>query len=153
MRPSDIIALLLVAEGGGFKLAGRDPKDACGLDIGKNEAEQLLATATKRLSELQERLYAEGRWAILATLQGPDTSGKDGVIKSVFSGVNPQGCEVHSFKQPSALELDYDFLWRTTWRCRRAAASAFSIALTMKRPWSCVCIRSFSTSRICRRRL
>jgi PPK2 family polyphosphate:nucleotide phosphotransferase len=114
MLPAQIIARLRVEDGGDFRLADRDPKDMCGLDIGKNEAEELLATATKRLSELQERLYAEGRWAVLAILQGADTSGKDGVIKSVFSGVNPQGCEVHSFKQPSALELDHDFLWRTT---------------------------------------
>jgi PPK2 family polyphosphate:nucleotide phosphotransferase len=61
---------------------------------------------------LQERLYAEGRWAILAVLQGLDTAGKDGVIKHVLSGVNPQGCEVHSFKAPSSLELAHDFLWR-----------------------------------------
>jgi PPK2 family polyphosphate:nucleotide phosphotransferase len=61
---------------------------------------------------LQERLYAEGHWAVLAILQGIDTSGKDGVIKHVLSGVNPQGCEVHSFKQPSSLELAHDFLWR-----------------------------------------
>jgi PPK2 family polyphosphate:nucleotide phosphotransferase len=63
---------------------------------------------------LQERLYAEGKWAILAILQGLDTSGKDGVIKHVLSGVNPQGCEVHSFKQPSSLELAHDYLWRAT---------------------------------------
>jgi PPK2 family polyphosphate:nucleotide phosphotransferase len=113
MLPSKIIERLRVEEDGGFKLANRDPKDTCGLGIDRNEAEQLLATGTKRLSELQERLYAEGRWAILAILQGPDTSGKDGVIKHVFSGINPQGCEVHSFKQPTSLELAHDFLWRT----------------------------------------
>ena len=92
----------------------RDPKDMGGLDIDKKEAEELLAAAVKRLSELQERLYAQGRWAILAILQGLDTAGKDGIIKYVLSGINPQGCEVHSFKQPSALELAHDFLWRTT---------------------------------------
>lgn len=113
MLPSEIIKRLRVEEGG-FKLADRDPKDTCGLAIDKNGAEELLAAATKRLSNLQERLYAEGRWAVLAILQGLDTSGKDGVIKHVFSGINPQGCEVHSFKQPSALELAHDFLWRTT---------------------------------------
>jgi PPK2 family polyphosphate:nucleotide phosphotransferase len=114
MLPSEIIQRLRVGKGGGFKLADRDPKDICGLDIDKNTADDLLADGVKRLSKLQERLYAEGRWAILAILQGLDTSGKDGVIKHVFSGINPQGCEVHSFKQPSALELAHDFLWRTT---------------------------------------
>jgi polyphosphate kinase 2 (PPK2 family) len=74
----------------------------------------LLAAAVKRLSALQERLYAQGRWAVLAVLQGLDTAGKDGIIKYVLSGINPQGCEVHSFKQPSTLELAHDFLWRTT---------------------------------------
>jgi len=114
MLSAEIIARLRIEEGGGFNLADRNPNDTCGLDIEKNEAEELLAAGVKRLSELQERLYAEGRWAVLAILQGLDTSGKDGVIKNVLSGINPQGCQVHSFKQPSALELAHDFLWRTT---------------------------------------
>ena len=114
MLSAEIIARLRIEEGGGFNLADRDPNDTCGLDIEKKEAEELLAAGVKRLSELQERLYAEGRWAVLAILQGLDTSGKDGVIKYVLSGINPQGCQVHSFKQPSALELAHDFLWRTT---------------------------------------
>jgi PPK2 family polyphosphate:nucleotide phosphotransferase len=114
MLPSEIIERLRVSPGGDFKLADRDPRDTCGLDIQKKDAKELLALGIKRLSKLQERLYAEGRWAILAILQGLDTSGKDGAIKHVLSGVNPQGCEVHSFKQPSTLELAHDFLWRTT---------------------------------------
>lgn len=114
MLPSEIIARCRIDKGGDFKLADRDPSDTFGLAIEKEEADALLAAGTKRLSKLQERLYAEGRWAVLAILQGPDTSGKDGVIKHVLSGINPQGCEVHSFKQPSALELAHDFLWRTT---------------------------------------
>ncbi|HEX5932096.1 MAG TPA: polyphosphate kinase 2 family protein [Methyloceanibacter sp.] len=114
MLPSEIIAHCRIDKGGDFKLADRDPSDTFGLAIEKEEADALLAAGTKRLSKLQERLYAEGRWAVLAILQGPDTSGKDGVIKHVLSGINPQGCEVHSFKQPSALELAHDFLWRTT---------------------------------------
>ena len=114
MLPSEIIKRLRVNKGGDFKLADRDPKDTCGLDIEKEDAKELLASGIKRLSNLQERLYAEGRWAILAILQGLDTSGKDGAIKHVLSGINPQGCEVHSFKQPSTLELAHDFLWRTT---------------------------------------
>ena len=114
MLPSEIIARLRIDKGGGFNLANRDPNDTCGLEIEKKEAEELLAAGVKRLSELQERLYADGRWAVLAILQGLDTAGKDGVIKYVLSGIDPQGCEVHSFKQPSSLELAHDFLWRTT---------------------------------------
>jgi PPK2 family polyphosphate:nucleotide phosphotransferase len=108
-----VIARFCIDKGSSdFKLG--DPKDTGGLDIEKPQGEALLAAAVKRLSELQERLYAQGRWAVLAILQGLDTAGKDGVIKYVLSGINPQGCEVHSFKQPSSLELAHDFLWRTT---------------------------------------
>jgi PPK2 family polyphosphate:nucleotide phosphotransferase len=114
MLPSEIIARFRVDKGQGFKLADCDPCDTCGLDIDKKEAKDLLENGVKRLSKLQERLYAEGRWAILAVLQGLDTAGKDGVIKHVLSGVNPQGCEVHSFKAPSSLELAHDYLWRCT---------------------------------------
>src|SRR5262245_13077954 len=113
MLPSEMIARFRVDKDV-FKLADRDPKDTGSLDIDKTEAEKLLAAAVKRLSKLQERLYAQGRWTVLAILQGLDTAGKDGVIEHVFSGFNPQGCEVHSFKQPSSLELAHDFLWRTT---------------------------------------
>jgi PPK2 family polyphosphate:nucleotide phosphotransferase len=114
MLPAEIIARFRVDKGKSFKLADIDPCDTCGLDIDKNDAKELLETGVKRLSKLQERLYAEGKWAILAILQGLDTAGKDGVIKHVLSGVNPQGCEVHSFKAPSALELAHDYLWRCT---------------------------------------
>lgn len=114
MLPSEIIARFRIDKAGDFKLSDRDPRDTCGLDIEKKDAAELLANGIKRLSKLQERLYAEGRWAVLAILQGLDTSGKDGVIKHVLSGINPQGCEVTSFKQPSSLELAHDFLWRTT---------------------------------------
>jgi PPK2 family polyphosphate:nucleotide phosphotransferase len=112
MLPAEIIKRFRFESGKGFKLSDYDPDDTSGLDIGKKDAKELLETGVKRLSKLQERLYAEGKWAILALLQGIDTSGKDGVIKHVLSGVNPQGCEVHSFKQPSSLELAHDFLWR-----------------------------------------
>ena len=109
---SDILKRYRVTTGSGFKLARFDPSDHCGLDIEKDEAKALLADGVKRLSDLQERLYAEHQWSILVVLQGLDAAGKDGVIKHVMSGVNPQGCEVHPFKQPSPLELDHDFLWR-----------------------------------------
>jgi PPK2 family polyphosphate:nucleotide phosphotransferase len=96
----------------GFRLADHDPADTMGLDIEKDEAKSILAADIERLSDLQERLYAEHRWAVLAIFQAMDAGGKDSVIKHVMSGVNPQGCEVHAFKQPSEEELDHGFLWR-----------------------------------------
>lgn len=114
MLPAEIIERYRVRKGDDFRLADFDPDDTCGLDIDKQDAKELLETGVKRLAKLQQRLYAEAHWAILAILQGIDTSGKDGVIKHVMSGVNPQGCEVHSFKAPSTLELAHDFLWRGT---------------------------------------
>ncbi|HEV7463376.1 MAG TPA: polyphosphate kinase 2 family protein [Methyloceanibacter sp.] len=112
MLPSDIIKRYRVSDGRGFRLAEIDPTDRCGLDIEKAEAKTLLAEGAKRLASLQERLYAEHRWAILIILQALDAAGKDSVIKHVMSGVNPQGCDVHPFKAPSQIELDHDFLWR-----------------------------------------
>jgi PPK2 family polyphosphate:nucleotide phosphotransferase len=76
----------------------------------------LLEEDADQLGELQERLYAEDKWAVLIVLQGMDTAGKDGVIEHVMAGVNPQGCIVHSFKAPSAEEIDHDFLWRSAIR-------------------------------------
>ena len=81
-------------------------------DQGKEKAKAITAELTGRLGELQERLYADGTRSLLIVLQGMDTSGKDGTIKSVMSGVNPQGCKVVSFKAPSSEELSHDFLWR-----------------------------------------
>ena len=114
MLPSEIIERYRIRKGGKFRLGDIDPGDTASLDINKVEAKELLETGVKRLSDLQERLYADRRWAILVILQGIDTAGKDGVIKHVMSGVNPQGCHVTSFKAPSERELDHDFLWRTT---------------------------------------
>ena len=99
-----------------FRLAAFDPADTCGLELDKDDAKAMLVEDSKRLEELQERLYAQDRWAVLVVLQGIDTSGKDGVIKHVMNGINPQGCEVHPFKAPSAAELDHDFLWRAAIR-------------------------------------
>jgi len=112
MLASDILKRYRIKKGDSFKLADIDPGDTAALDIEKAEAKALLAEGVKRLAKLQERLYAEHQWAILVVLQGLDTAGKDGVIRHVMSGVNPQGCDVHSFKAPSQLELDHDFLWR-----------------------------------------
>jgi PPK2 family polyphosphate:nucleotide phosphotransferase len=102
-----------------FKLAKFDPADTAGLDLDKDDANAMLAQDVERLARLQERLYADHRWALLVVLQAMDAAGKDGVIKHVMSGVNPQGCDVHPFKAPSAEELDHDFLWRTTVRLPR----------------------------------
>jgi PPK2 family polyphosphate:nucleotide phosphotransferase len=96
----------------GFRLADFDPADTCGLDIGKSAAKDMIADGLRHLTAMQERLYAHNRWALLIVLQGMDASGKDGVIKHVMSGLNPQGCEVHAFKRPSAEDLEHDFLWR-----------------------------------------
>jgi PPK2 family polyphosphate:nucleotide phosphotransferase len=113
MLPSEIIDRFRFSKGSEFKLSDIDCADTCGLDIDKGDAKEMLEAGVKRLSALQERLWADDRWAILVILQGIDTSGKDGVIEHVMSGVNPQGCEVHSFKAPSEHEIDHDFLWRS----------------------------------------
>ncbi|HEX2512629.1 MAG TPA: polyphosphate kinase 2 family protein [Xanthobacteraceae bacterium] len=116
MKAQQLIAHLRVDHPKRFRLADTDPADSFGLDIEKDEAQTMLAEGTKRLAELQERLYAQDRWALLVILQGVDTAGKDGVIEHVMSGVNPQGCQIHSFKAPSEEELDHDFLWRNITR-------------------------------------
>jgi PPK2 family polyphosphate:nucleotide phosphotransferase len=97
-----------------FRLASVDCADTG--DIDKDAAGAILADDVRRLGDLQERLFANNQWALLIVLQGMDAAGKDGVVAHVMSGVNPQGCDVHSFKAPSAEELDHDFLWRTTTR-------------------------------------
>ena len=106
-----------IDDGKGFKLRKFDPGDTGSLKSeGKPRAKQALATGIHALAELQDRLYAQDRWAVLLIFQAMDAAGKDGAIKHVMSGVNPQGCQVYSFKGPSAEDLDHDFLWRTT-RC------------------------------------
>jgi len=95
-----------------FRLADFDPADTAGLQLDKDEAKQMLAEGVKRLGELQERLYAQDRWAVLAIFQAMDAAGKDGAIEHVMSGINPQGVQVFSFKAPTSHELDHDFMWR-----------------------------------------
>jgi PPK2 family polyphosphate:nucleotide phosphotransferase len=99
-----------------FRLSKHDPAECCGLTVDKKEAQAMLTDGIERLSELQQRLYADDRWSVLIVLQAMDAAGKDSIIKHVMSGINPQGCEVHSFKQPSAEELQHDFLWRVAQR-------------------------------------
>ena len=101
-----------VADGSRFRLREYKSDDVYGVDL-KKDASELLATSIRRMADLQERLYAQDRWAVLLIFQALDAAGKDSVIKHVMSGLNPQGCEVHSFKAPSSEDLDHDFLWRT----------------------------------------
>jgi len=105
-----------VNNGRKFRLRDFDPADTLHLDSSdKPRAVEGLQVGVEALSELQERLYAQDKWAVLLIFQAMDAAGKDGAIKHVMSGVNPQGCQVHSFKAPTSEELDHDFLWR----CRR----------------------------------
>jgi len=112
MKLTKIIKRFRIDKPEKFSLADFDPADTCGLDLEKAEAKAMLADGVDRLADLQEKLYAHSRWSVLAVFQAMDAGGKDGAIKHVMSGVNPQGCQVHAFKQPSAEELDHDFLWR-----------------------------------------
>jgi PPK2 family polyphosphate:nucleotide phosphotransferase len=96
---------------GEFHLKSHKSGEKGGLD--KDQGEKIIEANRKRLNDFQEKLYAQDRWSILLVFQGMDAAGKDSAIKSVFDGVNPQGCEVTAFKQPSTLELDHDFLWRS----------------------------------------
>lgn len=109
---SKLVSPYRVSDGDKFRLNNFDPADTGGLHS-KDYAEELLKKGVVRLSELQDKLYAQNCWALLLIFQGIDAAGKDGAIKHVMSGVNPQGCEVYSFKLPSAEELDHDYLWRT----------------------------------------
>jgi PPK2 family polyphosphate:nucleotide phosphotransferase len=95
---------------GEFHLKSHKTSAKGGLD--KEKGEKIIEANRKRLNDFQEKLYAQDRWSLLLIFQGMDAAGKDSAIKSVFEGVNPQGCEVTSFKQPSTKELDHDFMWR-----------------------------------------
>jgi PPK2 family polyphosphate:nucleotide phosphotransferase len=104
-----------ITKGKGFRLKDIDPGDTRKLKSDrKDEAKALLAQGVEWLAEEQDKLYAQDRWSVLLVFQAMDAAGKDGTIKHVMSGVNPQGCQVYSFKAPSPEELDHDFLWRTT---------------------------------------
>jgi PPK2 family polyphosphate:nucleotide phosphotransferase len=100
-----------ITKGGKFRLRDWDPADTTGVK-NKQHAQSILEAREGVLNHLQEKLYAQDRWALLVVLQAMDAAGKDGVIKHVMSGVNPQGCDVHAFKAPSNEELDHDYLWR-----------------------------------------
>ncbi len=118
MKTSTLSRTYRVTNGRRFRLADFDPADTDGLDS-KKDAVAALEKGVERLAALQERLYAQNRWSVLIILQAMDAAGKDSAIKHVMSGLNPQGCAVHSFKTPSSEELDHDFLWRGTCRLPR----------------------------------
>jgi len=101
-----------ITKGEKFRLKDWDPATTTGVK-NKQHAQNILDAREGVLSRLQEKLYAQDRWALLVVLQALDAAGKDGVIKHVMSGVNPQGCDVHAFKSPSNEELNHDYLWRT----------------------------------------
>ncbi len=102
-----------VTDGKEFRLKHFDPADTLGLKSeDKPKAQEALKNGIEVLSELQDKLYAQDRWSVLLIFQAMDAAGKDGAIKHVMSGINPQGCQVFSFKAPTSEDLDHDFLWR-----------------------------------------
>ncbi len=101
-----------ITKGKDFQLKDFDPGDTRGLKLDKGEAADLLSQGIEWLAEEQEMLYAQNRWSLLLVFQAMDAAGKDGAIKHVMSGINPQGCKVSSFRQPSPEDLDHDFMWR-----------------------------------------
>ncbi len=109
---SRIIEPYCITKGEKFRLKDYDPADTNGIKD-KQQTQGLLEDGTALLSHMQEKLYAQDRWGLLLIFQAMDAAGKDGAIKHVMSGVNPQGCDVHAFKAPSNEELNHDYLWRT----------------------------------------
>jgi PPK2 family polyphosphate:nucleotide phosphotransferase len=105
-----------LTSGKGFHLKDHDPDDVAEGIVNKHDSETLLADGVARLAQLQELLYPNGRWGLLCIFQAMDAAGKDGTIKHVMSGVNPQGVQVTSFKAPSSDEIAHDFLWRVSRR-------------------------------------
>jgi PPK2 family polyphosphate:nucleotide phosphotransferase len=112
-RIAELIEPFRVTRGKGFSLRDYDPDDS--LEIASKEnAEELLRQGVQQLARMQDRLYAQDQWGVLLIFQAMDAAGKDGAIKHVMSGINPQGCQVYAFKAPTSEELDHDFLWRTS---------------------------------------
>jgi PPK2 family polyphosphate:nucleotide phosphotransferase len=111
MKPNEYAKRFRVTDGPNFRLKDFDPAETLGLKS-KEHAQETLEHGIARLCDLQEKLFAQDRWAILVVLQAMDAAGKDSTIKHVMSGLNPQGCSVSSFKEPSSEELNHDFVWR-----------------------------------------
>jgi PPK2 family polyphosphate:nucleotide phosphotransferase len=112
-RVAELIEPYRVTSGKGFSLRDHDPGATSGVSS-KEEAQEYLKLGVQQLAEMQDRLYAQDQWGVLLIFQAMDAAGKDGAIKHVMSGVNPQGCQVFAFKAPTTEELDHDFLWRTS---------------------------------------
>ena len=110
-KAADLVRPFRVTDGRRFHLSSIDPGDTRGFES-KQHARAQLIRGIEALEQLQEKLYAQDRWALLLIFQAMDAAGKDGTIKHVMSGVNPQGCQVSSFKAPSTEDLDHDYLWR-----------------------------------------
>src|SRR5580693_6509795 len=108
---SKLVKPYRVEDGAKFRLKDFDPGET-GKIHSKRHAEQLLTKGIESLTDSQDKLYAQNRWGVLLIFQGMDAAGKDGAIKHVMSGVNPQGCDIHGFKAPTNEELDHDYLWR-----------------------------------------
>lgn len=106
----DVLKKIIAKPGEKHKVSDYQTGYTAGLN--KDEAERLLTENTEKLAKLQDKLYAQDRYSVLVIFQAMDAAGKDGTVKHVMSGINPQGCQVYSFKQPSAEELDHDYLWR-----------------------------------------
>jgi len=113
MKTAKLAKFYRIDDGKQFRLKDFDPADT-GRWHSVEQAKEHLLKDVARLEDLQSKLYAQDRWAVLLIFQAMDAAGKDGTIKHVMSGVNPQGCQVYSFKVPSEAELQHDFLWRTT---------------------------------------
>src|SRR5216110_2452296 len=113
-RAGELARPFRISKGKDFRLKDVDPNDTLEFtkEADKPRAKEVLTMGVKALAELQDKLYAQDKWAMLLIFQAMDAAGKDGAIKHVMSGVNPQGCEVHSFKSPSPEELNHDYLWR-----------------------------------------
>jgi PPK2 family polyphosphate:nucleotide phosphotransferase len=113
MKVGKLAKTYRVESGKHFRLKDFDPADTANWQS-KEHAQEAVQEGIARTADMQDKLYAQGRWAVLLIFQAMDAAGKDGAIKHVMSGVNPQGCQVYSFKQPSERELQHDLLWRTT---------------------------------------
>ena len=113
-RARDFAEPFRITKGKGFRLKDVDPGDTLGLteEKDKGRAKEALASGVEALAELQDKLYAQDKWGVLLIFQAMDAAGKDGAIKHVMSGINPQGCQVSSFKAPTSEDLDHDYLWR-----------------------------------------
>ena len=112
-RIAEFLKPFRVTRGKRFQLSEMKPDDTRGVKS-KKEAQDYLQEGIRLLAEMQDKLYAQDQWGVLLVFQAMDAAGKDGAIKHVMSGINPQGCQVFSFKSPTSEELDHDFLWRTS---------------------------------------